>query len=223
MAVGAHQREPPPVQTPGNHRRPGPLHRGQLSPAVPVRRHRRSKAAVMSWIEWLNSNHGLIAAVATVVIAFFASITAWLTKVLADENRIMRKAGTEPEVVVYLTTDPRFPHDIFFILANVGRGPAKNVEFTLQGDMNDFKAHQVTSSFTNNSGGKGAGVLPQGERIQSFFGMDLSLLATPQLRPFNVSLTYEDFNGKAHKTNQELDVAELGWIVWLTGPGSERW
>ena len=149
MAVGAHQREPPPVQTPGNHRRPGPPRAGQLPPAVPVRRHRRSKGAVMSWIEWciewLNSNQGLIAAVATVVIAIFAIITAWLTKALADDNRLMRKAGTEPEVVVYLTTNPRYPQDIFFVLANVGRGPAKNVEFTLQGDMNDFETHQVTT------------------------------------------------------------------------------
>ena len=53
----------------------------------------------MSWIEWLNGNHGLISAVATAVIALFAIFTAWLTKTLADENRLMRKAGTEPKVV----------------------------------------------------------------------------------------------------------------------------
>ena len=43
----------------------------------------------MSWIEWLNTNHGLISAVATAVIALFAIITAWLTKTLANENRLM--------------------------------------------------------------------------------------------------------------------------------------
>ena len=58
----------------------------------------------MSWIEWLNSNHGLISAAATVVIAVFAIITAWLTKALANENRLMRKSGTEPKVVTYLVT-----------------------------------------------------------------------------------------------------------------------
>ena len=133
----------------------------------------------MSWIEWLNSNHSLISAVATVVIALFAIITAVLTKALANENRLMRQAGTKPEVVVYLATDTQRPHAINFVLANVGRGPARNVEFTLEGDMNDFAAHAVSSAFRNNSGGKGTDMLPQGERIQSFFGVGPALFGDP--------------------------------------------
>ena len=169
----------------------------------------------MSWIEWLNSNHGLISATATVVIALFAIFTAWLTKTLADENRLMRKAGTEPKVVAYLATDSQRPHAVNFVLANVGRGPAKNVEFTIEGDMTDFTAHDVSSSFTTHSGGRGTDMLPQGERIQSFFGIGPSLLAPPPLRCFTVSLTYEDLNGKTHENSHQLDVAQLGWIGWL--------
>ena len=56
--------------------------------------------------EWLNSNHGLISAAATVVIAVAVIITAFLTKALANESRLMRKSGTEPKVVAYLKLDP---------------------------------------------------------------------------------------------------------------------
>lgn len=168
-----------------------------------------------NWIEWLNSYHSLISAIATVVIAFFAIVTTALTKTLANENRLMRKAGTEPEVVAYLVTDPQRPHAINFVLANVGSGPAKNIEFTLDGDMNDFAAHQVSSSFRNNSGGKGTDMLPQGERIQSFFGIGPSLLSSPPLGFFSVSITYENINGQPLHKCCQLDVAQLGWISWL--------
>ena len=176
----------------------------------------------MNWIEWFNANHNLISmvatavsAVATVFIAGFAIITARLTKALAEENRLMRKAGSKPEVVVYLATDSQRPHAINFVLANVGRGPAKNVEFTIEGDMDDFAAHHVSSAFRNQSGGKGTDMLPQGECIQSFFGVGPSLLATPQLSCFSVSLTYEDLNGKTLEKRYQIDVAQLGWINWL--------
>ena len=38
--------------------------------------------------------------------------------------------GTKPEVVAYLAADPFKPYTNF-VLANVGRGPAKQVEFEL--------------------------------------------------------------------------------------------
>lgn len=173
----------------------------------------------MCLIDWLNSNHGLISAIATVVIASFAGITVWLTKTLAEENRLMRKAGTEPKVVAYLATDSQRSHTINFVLANVGRGPAKNVEFTIEADKNDFAAHDVSSTFTDHSGGRGTDMLPQGERIQSFFGIGPSLLTPSPLGGFGVSITYEDLNGKTHENSCQLDAGQLGWINWLERVG----
>ena len=169
----------------------------------------------MNWVEWLNSNHGLISATATVVIALFAIVTALLTRSLANENRLIRKSGTEPKVVTYLATDSQRPHVINFVLANVGRGPAMNVEFSIEGDKEDFRAHRVSSAFTSHSGGMGTDLLPQGERIQSFFGVGPSLLASPPLRCFTVRLTYENLEGKTHEANYQIDVVQLGWISWL--------
>ena len=94
-------------------------------------------------LEWLNSNHDLISAVATVVIAVSVIITAFLTYALANENRLMRKSGTEPKVVAYLKLDPYRTYVVNFVLANVGQGPARDVEFTFQADESDFRDHDV--------------------------------------------------------------------------------
>ena len=76
----------------------------------------------MSWIEWLNSNHGLISAIATVVIAFFAIITAWLTKALANENRLMRKSDTEPLLSWHQRTGALVPLVFYVHSVEIGYG-----------------------------------------------------------------------------------------------------
>ena len=46
---------------------------------------------------------------ATVVIAFSALASLWLNWRLTQDNRALRKAGSEPEVVAYLGLDERYP------------------------------------------------------------------------------------------------------------------
>ena len=72
----------------------------------------------------------VITVVSTAIIAISAVVTAALTWRLICDNRNLAKVGTEPEVVAYLGADP---YQLFtnFVLANVGRGPAKNIEFYL--------------------------------------------------------------------------------------------
>ena len=169
----------------------------------------------MCIIEWLNSYFGVISSIATVVIAVFAVITACLTRSLANDNRLMRMAGTKPKVVIYLAAGSQREHAVNLVLANVGRGPARNVEFTIRGDSHDFETHGVSSVLVGPSNGMGVDFLPQGERIQSFFGWGPSLLGPPPLSCFSVSITFEDLNGRVHQANYQLDVEKLGWISWL--------
>jgi hypothetical protein len=46
-------------------------------------------------------------------------VYAWLTGVLAIENRRLRKAGTEPEVIAYLFPDARHINILHMVVANV--------------------------------------------------------------------------------------------------------
>ena len=170
----------------------------------------------MSWIEWLNSNHGLISAAATIVIALFAIITAWLTKALAIENRLMRKSGTEPKVVAYLKLDPYRANVVNFVLANVGQGPARDVEFTFQADESDFRDHDV--QIGNHSDRTLTSMLPQGESIETFFGVGPSLMKEPKLRPFKVSVTFQDLSGRNNNDEFGLDVSQFTGLSILGSP-----
>ncbi|MCE2465459.1 MAG: hypothetical protein J4G01_05190 [Dehalococcoidia bacterium] len=169
----------------------------------------------MCIIEYLNENSGAVTAIATLSIAVSAIVSLWISKELAKENRLLRKASTEPEVAAYLKSDSRLKHARNLVLANVGQGPAKNVMFTIRANMADFKRHQVSPVLPTNSAIKAASFLPQGESIESFFGTSPSLSQQPQLEPFEVEVTYEDLKGTPRAVTYTLDVAETKWVAWL--------
>ena len=73
-------------------------------------------------IAFANIYQGAIIALATAVIAVAAVVTALLTFSLARENRLLRKLGTEPQVVAYLMTDQRYKTMVNLVLANIGQG-----------------------------------------------------------------------------------------------------
>ena len=52
-------------------------------------------------------------------------------------------------------------------------------------------------------------MLPQGERIEAFFGVSHSLMKEPRLRPFSVSVRFQDLNGRDYRDEYELDVAQF--------------
>ena len=87
--------------------------------------------------------------------------------------------------------------------------------FIIRANKADFESHHVSSVPPVNAAVKAASFLPQGEIIESFFGMAPLLSKQPQLQPFEVSVTYEDLNGASRDATYTLDVAEHNWISWL--------
>ena len=165
-------------------------------------------------IDWLNANSGALTFIATVVIAASAGVTVWLTRSLAKENRLLREAGMEPRVVAYLKLDPHKSNLVKFVLANVGQGPARDVEFTFQAGEDDFENHAV---FIRNSSDRTlTTMLPQGERIETLFGLGAKLMEEPKLEPFTVSVKFHDLSGKDHSDEYKLNVAQFTGFV----PGS---
>ena len=57
----------------------------------------------------LKANAGVVVAMATVAIAIMAYLTWRVTRKLAQENRLLRKAETEPKVIAYLAVHPQYP------------------------------------------------------------------------------------------------------------------
>ena len=137
-------------------------------------------------------------------------------KKMGMEQVLGSKAGTEPEVAVFLKRDSRRNRAIYLALKNVGQGPAKNVMFTIRANRADFESHQVSSILPIDTTVKAAGFLLQGESIESFFGISPTLSEHPQLQPFEVLVTYEDLKGTPREATYVLDVAQHNWISWIT-------
>jgi hypothetical protein len=154
--------------------------------------------------------NGAITALATVVIA-------GLTLILANENRRLRKAGTEPEVVAYLLPHPDGNGGVNFILANIGQGSARNIRFELEYDADDFLSHGVL--LANDKNRTQIAILPQGEKLTSLFGISFRLagvdIKQPPLKPFTVTVSYDDINGKSRTSIQVLNITQFLGLAGL--------
>lgn len=91
--------------------------------------------------EFLDANSAAITAITTVVLTATTIVYACLTRVLAQENRLLRKAGSAPQVVAYLAQHAYTRQAIDFVLANVGRGPALHVSYTIVSGGDDLREH----------------------------------------------------------------------------------
>ena len=167
---------------------------------------------VITVMDNLNS----INAVATLIIAISAAVTVFLTRALVRENRLLRKAGTEPEIVAYLAIHPLYQTFLNFVLANVGRGPAQNVRFKLAANSEDLEARDV--ALRNSVDRKPISFLPQGENMCVYFGNTVDVLKEPRLSPFDVFIDYEDMKGRKHRRTCRLDVAQFVGFSLLGDP-----
>ena len=160
-------------------------------------------------LSFLYEHQGLIAALATVVIAISAVVTMVLTRHLARENRLLRRASTEPEVIVYLNLHLRYRTVLVFVIENIGRGMARNVRYCFE-EQKDFEAHSVQLNVAERQ--SQIHMLAPGQRMEWWFGQAADLLREPILAPFQVSITYEAASGETRKYEYHADVSQFKGI-----------
>ena len=158
---------------------------------------------------WFASYSPAIAAIATTVIAVSAIVTAFLTWQLIRDNRNLARVGTEPKVVAYLLADSSKPF-VNLALANVGRGPAKNVAFEV-----DLEEHHYSRIVLRRETGRTpVGFILQEEKVEMLFG-DPRLFGRGEerereaLRPFQVTVRWQDLRGRADEATYTMDVRQF--------------
>jgi hypothetical protein len=177
---------------------------------------------IESSFEFINTNSTAITVIASAVVAIFAIISTVLTAVLAVENRRLRLAGSNPEVVVYLDPHPDGNGAVNFVLANIGQGPAMDVKIELNYDEEDFRAHDA--HVFNEPNRAAFTVLPQGERRSFLFGIGYVLFGNESggsgriLKPFTVRTSYKNVFGKRRESNNHIDIKQF---IGLAGMGSK--
>ena len=173
-----------------------------------------------SMLDFLGQHQGAITVIATIVIALSAVITILLTRSLVKENRLLRKVGEEPKVIAYLAGDPRHWYDINFILANVGRGPARNIEFQIDLEEKYFGHNRVAPM--NNPDRKSFDFLPQDEEICMLLGSGPQLIQQMRLPPFKVNVQWENLKGTTYSDEYELDVSQFLGIFFSGRPADHE-
>jgi hypothetical protein len=176
--------------------------------------------------DFINENNATISVIATAVIAAFAVISTILTALLAIENRRLRLAGLNPQVVAYLEPHPDAHGGVNFVLANIGQGPAFDVKFELDYDELDFRAHNAhlfndpdRTSFT---------VLPQGDRRSFLFGVGYVLFGNDSegagkiLKPFTVRTRYKNILGWAGSSSHKIDISQFIGLAGMTSKPASR-
>ena len=163
--------------------------------------------SIGSAIDFVETNSGVVTTIATVIIAVSAISTAWLTRSLAKENRLLRKLGNEPQVIAYLVASPRHPAVIDFVLSNVGHGPARNIEFSFDFDECFYGNGRVAPM--NRADRAPYGFLLQGEKIRMLFGSGGGLIGENGLPPFRANIKWENMTGKPFDESYKMDVQQF--------------
>jgi hypothetical protein len=177
-------------------------------------------------LAWLTpSNAPVLIAIASAVSAFAALVVMWATVVnvvinrrLARDNRALNKAGSEPRVVAYAIINPYVYGAIDFVIRNIGKGAARNVSYKIVSGGEDLDAKKVNLPRPN----MGYTFLPQDEQVSTFMGMGWDLLAAPEIKPFEVEITYEDLKGSKHSGRYKIDAAQFGGLHRVGKPPEQE-
>jgi hypothetical protein len=176
--------------------------------------------------QWLTpTNAPVIIAVASVASTFTAIVVMFATLVgvsinrrLANENRALHKAGSEPRVVGYAIINPNVYGAIDFVIRNIGKGAARNISYKIVSGGDDLEAKKVHLPRM----GVPYAFLPQDEQLSTFMGMGWDLLASPEIAPFEIEIDYEDLSGGKHTGRWKIDGAQFGGLHRVGKPPDEE-
>lgn len=149
------------------------------------------------------------------VLSSFSTVAiAVLTIFLWRENRLLRKAGSSPQLIAYFEPHPDGTGGLNITIANVGKGPARDVYFQFRGDSNNFSKYNLLLDCSLRRGP--IATIPQDGKISIFFAVGYQLFyptsikgkeAKQPIEPFHICLEWNQSSGR--KTYSEeflLDV-----------------
>jgi len=145
---------------------------------------------------------------ATIFSGFSTVVIAILTVFLWRENRLLRKAGSEPNLVAYFEPHPDGTGGLNISIANVGTGPARNIYFQFLGESEQFTRYNLILDCTKKRGP--ITLIPQGEKISILFAIGYQLFkpknseSKEPMPPFSVRLEWASLDGANPKREDYL-------------------
>lgn len=133
----------------------------------------------------LNDNAGALQAVFAFFVALSTIAYVVLTRSLVRETAKLRKAETDPKVVVYLDI-PEFTRLLNVVVVNIGQGPAYDVSFQFSRDVQDIDGNVLAEvGFF-----RGIPFFPPNQTMQTILGTTLQLMGKTKLEPVTATVMY---------------------------------
>ena len=161
----------------------------------------------MGIIEWLNTNNGVIIAVATVLLVGITGYYAYLT-------RRMLKASNTPEIAVSLRPHEAQINCVMLCIENIGTGIARKIQFRTDLSFKTDGGRALGEvAFLKN----GIDYLGPGQKIEHFLVSIIGKLDELKKTPLEFHVTYSDSvtqKGKYDHTFR-LDFGELEGLTTI--------
>lgn len=161
---------------------------------------------------------------ATILSAFATVAIAVLTMLLWKENRLLRKAGSNPMVVAHFDIHPDGTGGVNMSLSNIGTGPALDVSFEIQANQENFNQYSIQLDVARKRAPMT--LIAQEEKVSFLFGVSFNLfrpkntdqlesLGSKPLDPFEVIVKWRAVGREAW--SQEKYVLDISQYAGLPG------
>lgn len=177
------------------------------------------------FLEYLNNNSGAINAIFSMVVAISTVFYVCLTRSVARETVLLRKAQTNPLISISVETLDDAIHILRLNIKNIGSGPALNINFSWKVIAGDEGAESLVAEFTKSNFFKtGINNLGPGkERFSHYTVMtehtEVKLQSVLEFEVKYSSLQGEEFKEKIiidmseHSTDYQLGTPHLAAIA----------
>jgi hypothetical protein len=169
----------------------------------------------MELLRFLNENAGALNVVFALIVAASTVFYAVLTGKLVAETRRMRKAQTEPHVLV--RAEPEFDRfdRVNIAVENTGSGPAYNIKFSLDKDFEWAPGYQVSGlGFVKN----GLRLLAPRQILRYFLMPSPGAEGSPAEPYFTIAVEYQDALGTTHSSEYPIDLSQFTGLTSPRGP-----
>ena len=136
---------------------------------------------------WANQNAGVLGLLFSLVVTISTVAYVTLTRSLVRETKEMRKAGTDPDIAMYLQQQERWINLLDMVMRNWGNGPAYDISFLVKEKEPLCKDHNLSKVFALK---KGIKYLAPGNEFRFYFGSAIDLLKDPIIGPIVIAVTY---------------------------------
>ncbi|WP_417585692.1 hypothetical protein [Nitrincola sp.] len=167
-------------------------------------------------LEWLSDNGQTVVVLGSLISAISTLAIAVLTVFLWWENRALRKAGSEPNIVSHFEIHSGGSGAVDISLSNVGKGPAIDVSFTILADPDNFRKYDIKISHDKDR--PAITLIPQSEKFTFHFAIGYHLVypkgrdakeGIDPLNPFTINVKWKNALGKCYSKNYLMDIMQF--------------